>query len=76
METSLNNIIFHISTFWKSQISKSVDTTRHKKCGTYFKLSNLKMWIIGSFGNLKIEKVNMLRRPKYENTSNVLLSQK
>ena len=65
METSLNNIIFHISTFWKSNISKVFDTIGHQQ------FENKNGGLLRFLGNLEIKK---MRSPKYENISQILLN--
>ena len=74
MDSSLQNIIFHISTFRKSNISKIVDPTGHQKCGIYFWFCVVYSWCFLEIW--KIWKVKSLRSPKYDNISNVLLNQK
>ena len=63
LEASFKNIVFHISPFGKSNNCRLLDTTGHQKWGFVIFLENL-----------KINKVECLRSPKYDNISNVLLN--
>ena len=75
-ETSLTHIIFHISTFWKSTISRFFTLPDIKQVELMFSCFVFEWWNLDiSLKSGKIIKVKWLRSPEYTNIHNVLLNQ-
>ena len=72
MGRPLKHDIFHISSFWKSKILLTLPGIKIVQVLKLVQFKNVDSWKLWKFGNWK---VNILKSPKYEIISDVLLSQ-